>query len=59
MEEKVLSVKLKRSLIGATKAQISVLASLGLRRIGDVSKQPNNSATKGKINKVLHMIEVS
>ncbi len=57
--EKVLSVKLKKSLIGATKTQISVLASLGLRRIGDVSKQPNSPATMGKINKVSHMIEVN
>ena len=39
--------------------QIAVAASLGLHRIGDVTEQPDNNATKGKIAKLSHLIEVT
>lgn len=51
-------LKLIRSLIGVSKAHIAILASLGLRKIGDVSVQPKNSATDGKLNKIIHMVEI-
>ena len=51
-------VRLKKSLIGSKKDQIATAYSLGLRRIGDKTVQPDNPATLGKINKIIHLIEV-
>ena len=53
-----ISIKLVKSLIGANKNQIAVAKSLGLKKIGDVSKQPDNLATSGKISKISHLVEV-
>lgn len=53
------NVKLVRSLIGSKKDQIATANSLGLHKIGDVSTQPNNPATQGKIFKISHLVEVS
>lgn len=59
MAEKTIQVKLVRSLSGRKKDQIATVNALGLRRIGDVSAQPDNAATRGKIAKVSHMVEVT
>ncbi len=53
-----ITVKLVRSLIGCKKDQIATANSLGLRKIGDTVSQPDNAATRGKINKIVHLIEV-
>lgn len=53
-----LNVKLVKSLIGAKKSQIAILASLGLRKVGDVSTQPNSGATMGKVKKIAHMVQL-
>ena len=52
-------VKLVRSLIGSKKDQIATAHALGLRKIGDVSVQPDNAATQGKIKKISHLLEVT
>lgn len=54
-----IKVKLVKSLIGRKKDQIVTAQSLGLRKIGDVSVQPNNAQTKGKINKIGFLLEVT
>lgn len=54
-----IKVKLVKSLNGRKKDQIATANSLGLRKIGDVSEQPDNDATKGKINKISHLVEVT
>ncbi len=54
-----LKVTLKKSLIGAKANQIATANALGLRKIGDSSIQPDNEATKGKIAKVSHLVEVT
>ncbi len=54
-----LKVKLVKSTIGPKKDQIATVAALGLKNIGDVSIQPDNAQTKGKIKKVVHLVEVS
>lgn len=54
-----IKIKLVRSTAGKKSPQIAVLESLGLRRVGDITEQPDNAATAGKIFKVSHMIEVS
>ena len=58
MAEKMIQVKLVRGLSGRKKDQIATVYALGLRKIGDVSEQPDNAATKGKIAKVAHLVEV-
>lgn len=52
-------VKLVGSLIGSKKDQIATAHALGLHKIGDVSVQPDNPQTKGKVRKISHLIEVS
>ena len=54
-----LKVTLVKSLIGAQKDQIATARALGLSKIGDVSVQPDNNQTKGKVAKIIHLIEVS
>ena len=54
-----LQVKLTKSLIGARQDQIATVHSLGLRKIGDCSVQPDNEATKGKVAKIIHLVEVT
>ena len=54
-----LTNKLKKSLIGAKKNQIATADSLGLRKIGDTTVQPDNAQTKGKIKVINHLIEVT
>jgi large subunit ribosomal protein L30 len=52
-------ITLKKSLIGSKKDQIATAEALGLRKPGDETIQPVNAQTKGKIKKVIHLIEVS
>ena len=52
-------VKLVKSLIGSKKDQIATAHALGLRKIGDVSVQPDNPQTQGKVKKIIHLIEVT
>ena len=54
-----LTIKLTKSLIGRSKNQIATAQSLGLKKVGDVTVQPDNTATVGKINKISHMVEVT
>ena len=53
------NIKLVKSLIGRKKDQIATANSLGLRKVGDVSVQPENEATLGKIQKISHLVEVT
>lgn len=54
-----LKVKLIKSLVGSKKDQIATAYALGLKKIGDVTEQPDNPATKGKVTKISHLVEVS
>ena len=58
-KEATLTVKLVRSLIGSKKDQIATANSLSLRKIGDTVCQPDNAATKGKVAKIIHLVEVT
>lgn len=51
-------IKLVKSLIGRKKDQIATAQSLGLKKVGDVTTQPDNEQTNGKINKIIHLVEV-
>ncbi|NLL62654.1 MAG: 50S ribosomal protein L30 [Ruminococcaceae bacterium] len=52
-------IKLVKSLIGSKKDQLATAKSLGLHRIGDITIQPDNPQTQGKINKISHLVEVT
>ncbi len=54
-----LKIELVKSLNGRLKNQIATANALGLRKIGDVTVQPDNEATKGKITKIVHLIKVT
>ena len=54
-----IKIKLIKSLIGSKKDQIATAESLGLRKIGQETIQPDNAQTKGKVAKIYHLIEVS
>ena len=53
-----MKIKLVKSLIGSKKDQIATAHALGLRKIGDVTEQPDNPMTQGKVKKIIHLIEV-
>lgn len=53
------NIKLVKSLIGRKKDQIATANSLGLKKVGDVSVQPENEATLGKIQKISRLVEVT
>ncbi len=54
-----LKIKLVKSVIGCKQDQIATVKALGLKKIGDEVIQPDNAQTKGKINKVIHLVEVT
>lgn len=54
-----ITVTLVKSLIGSKKDQIATAHALGLYKVGDSRKQPDNPQTKGKINKIVHLVKVS
>ena len=52
-----MTIKLVKSLIGSKKD--ATAHALGLKKIGDVTIQPDNAQTKGKVAKIIHLVEVS
>ena len=55
---KTMNITLVKSLIGCKKDQIATAEALGLKKVGDVTTQPENACTEGKIKKIIHLIEV-
>ena len=53
------NIKLVKSLIGRKQDQIAPAQSLGLRKVGDVTTQPDNEQTNGKSKKISHLVEVT
>lgn len=55
-----LKIKLVKSLNGVVAtSRIATAHSLGLHKIGNETTQPDNAATKGKIAKISHLVEVT
>ena len=54
-----LKIKLTKGFIHKKDDQIATAHSLGLRKIGNEVIQPDNAATKGKIKKISHLVEVT
>ena len=53
-----LKITLTGSLAGCKKDQIATAVALGLHKIGNVTVQPDNAATRGKIKKISHLLKV-
>ena len=53
-----IKIKLTMSLIGSKKDQIATANSLGLRKIGNVTVQPDNAQTQGKLAKIAHLVTI-
>ena len=51
-----LNIKLVKSLNGRLEKHIATANSLGLRKIGDVTVQPDHSQTRGKIAKIGYLL---
>jgi large subunit ribosomal protein L30 len=54
-----IKIKLVKSLNGRLDKQVETAHALGLRKIGDVTEQPDNAATRGKIAAIGFMLEVT
>ena len=54
-----LTIKLVKSLSGRLDKQVATANSLGLRKIGDVTVQPDNDQTRGKIAKIGYLLQVT
>ena len=53
-----LKIKLVKSLNGRLKKQIATAESLGLRKVGQETVQPDNTQTRGKIAKIGYLLKV-
>ena len=56
---KNLTIKLAKSLNGRLEKQVATAHSLGLRKIGDITVQPDNDQTRGKIAKIGYLLQVT
>ena len=54
-----LTIKLVKSLNGRLEKQVATANSMGLRKIGDVTVQPDNDSTRGKIAKIGYLLQVT
>lgn len=54
-----LKIKLVKSLNGRLEKHIATANSLGLRRIGQETVQPDNEQTRGKIAKIGYLLQVT
>ena len=54
-----LNIKLVKSLSGRLDKHIATAHSMGLRKIGDSTLQPDNAQTKGKIAKIGYLLQVT
>ena len=54
-----LNIQLVKSLSGRLEKHVATAHSLGLRKIGDTTVQPDNAQTKGKIAKIGYLLQVT
>ena len=54
-----LNIKLVKSLNGRLDKHIATANSLGLRKIGDITVQPDNDQTRGKIAKIGYLLQIT
>jgi large subunit ribosomal protein L30 len=56
--ERKLQITWTKSSIGYSRRQKGTIRALGLRRLGDVVEQADNSVIRGMIDKVSHLVQV-
>jgi len=54
-----LKIKLVKSLNGRNDKHIATALSLGLKKIGDETIQPDNAQTRGKVAQICYLITVT
>ena len=54
-----LKIELVKSLNGRLKKHIATANSMGLRRIGDITVQPDNAQTRGKVAQIGYLLQVT
>ena len=53
-----IKITLKKSLTGRKDNHIATAHALGLKKINDVTVQPDNACTRGKIAKIGYLLEI-
>lgn len=53
-----LKITLTKSLIGRLDKHIATAKSLGLKKINNVTIQPDNAQTRGKIKQISYLVKV-
>ena len=53
-----MKITLKMSLVGRLEKHIATAHSLGLKKINDVTVQPDNAQTRGKLQQIGYLLEV-
>ena len=53
-----MKITLKKSLVGRLEKHIATAHSLGLKKINDVTVQPDNAQTRGKLQQTGYLLEV-
>ena len=53
-----MKITLKKSLVGRLEKHIATAHSLGLKKINDVTVQPVNAQTRGKLQQFGYLLEV-
>ncbi len=53
-----LKITLTKSLIGRLDKHIATAKSLGLKKVNNVTVQPDNAQTRGKIKQISYLVKV-
>ena len=53
-----MKITMKKSLVGRLEKHIATAHSLGLKKINDVTVQPDNAQTRGKLQQIGYLLEV-
>ena len=53
-----MKITLKKSRVGRLEKHIATAHSLGLKKINDVTVQPDNAQTRGKLQQIGYLLEV-
>ena len=57
-DEKMLKITLIKSTIGAVPKQVATVKSMGFKKLNSFVVLPDNSATRGQIQQIRHLIKV-
>ena len=58
MADKKLKITLVKSTIGAIPKQVATVKSMGFKKLNSSVELPDNSATRGQIQQIRHLVKV-